>query len=97
MSDADYTVFVHLVDQDGKIVGQHDGPPEGGKMPTSLWQEGEEVLDEHEIPVDGGLSGKRLSVEVGMYRLDTGERLAAEWSGGAAAGDELQIAEISVR
>ena len=70
--DRDYTVFVHLVDADGKIVWQADREPQAGNNPTSLWIIGEQIRDEYVLPQK--LSGK-YQVQVGMYRTDTGERL----------------------
>ena len=70
--DRDYTVFVHLVDADGKIVWQADREPQAGNNPTSLWIIGEQIRDEYMLPQK--LLGK-YQVQVGMYRADTGERL----------------------
>ena len=74
--EADYTVFVHLEDPAGDVLGQHDGPPAGGGYPTSHWRKGERVADEHELVVgDGGSTTAQLLV--GMYRLETLDRLGA--------------------
>ncbi len=48
----DYTVFVHLVDQGGKLWGQGDGVPMRGMYPTSAWLPGQLVEDRHVIQVD---------------------------------------------
>ncbi len=72
----DYTVFVHLLDESGNSRGQGDGPPVGGDYPTSYWQPGEVVVDEHSIAVDGALPPGTYSVAVGLYRSADGQRLA---------------------
>jgi 4-amino-4-deoxy-L-arabinose transferase-like glycosyltransferase len=69
---ADYTVFIQLWDRDRQIAG-FDGPPLGGDYPTHWWAAGETIVDEHDLDLSG--RGDRLLV--GLYRLDTGERLAA--------------------
>lgn len=70
----DYTIFIHLVGRDGTLVAQHDGQPQGGRYPTSIWDVEEVVVDEvtltwpqEEIPVN---------IAVGLYRFETLERLA---------------------
>ncbi len=47
--EADYTVYVHLVDEEGCLLGQHDGPPRDGAYPTSWWLPGQIVVDRHTI------------------------------------------------
>lgn len=69
---ADYTVFVHFVDEQGQLVAQADGPPAGGAYPTSLWSTGEIIPDARSLPE---LPPGRISVVVGLYNPDSGERL----------------------
>jgi hypothetical protein len=79
----DYTVFVHVVDEEGTIWAQRDGVPVGGERPTSSWELGEIVPDEYEItiPVEGPREG--YSVQAGLYDGETGVRLPV--SDGATA------------
>jgi 4-amino-4-deoxy-L-arabinose transferase-like glycosyltransferase len=67
----DYTVFVHAPDQNGVISG--DAQPVDGNYPTSVWQPGEVIEDVHLLPAGHDLKIPRAAV--GLYRLDTGERL----------------------
>ncbi len=84
---AEYTVFLHLVDAQGDVVAQFDGPPAGGLYPTTLWEPGEIIKDER--PVNGlWLDGHQL--QVGLYRPDTGERLPLPGTP-AGAFDLLEI------
>ncbi len=73
--DADFTVFVHYL-RDGELLLQHDMQPGMGQLPTSIWQVGDLVLDEHPLP---GLTPDpvRDTLRVGMYRSDTVEPLGA--------------------
>lgn len=69
----DYTVFVHVLDASGKIVGQNDSQPNGGLDPTRLWQPGELVIDDIDVP----LPPSATQVEIGLYNQVTGVRLKA--------------------
>jgi 4-amino-4-deoxy-L-arabinose transferase-like glycosyltransferase len=69
-----YTVFVHLLDADGALLGQGDGPPLDGDYPTFSWSPGEELADTHVVRANVDLDrGARLSV--GLYRVEDGIRL----------------------
>lgn len=93
----DYTVFVHLMDTNGKLMAQHDGQPQEGRLPTGVWVPGELVLDEHRVPLPETLRGRRLKVLVGVYRLDTGQRLPVEAPDGTRLGDALEVADVEIR
>ena len=71
----DYTVFVHILDRDGRMVGQWDQVPAAGKSPTSGWAPGQLIADEYRVPVQAGTSDGPYQVYVGMYDPATGTRL----------------------
>jgi 4-amino-4-deoxy-L-arabinose transferase-like glycosyltransferase len=75
--EEDYTVFVHVFDEEGNLLGQDDSQPRGGRYPTSVWAEGRIVEDRHYVTISGVVSpGRhRLRIVVGMYLLETMERL----------------------
>ncbi len=73
--DRDYTVFIHLLDEEGKIWGQKDSQPLVGFYPTSFWDVGELVKDEHELTVDPNAPEGNYTLALGLYFLPTGERL----------------------
>jgi len=75
--ERDYTVFIHLVDNDGDLVGQRDSQPNNGLSPTSIWKTGEVIEDEHVISLSPATRGGRYSVRVGLYDLRTMKRLPA--------------------
>ena len=81
-----YTVFVHLLGKDGQLWGQHDGQPEGGFYPTSFWDVGEVIVDEHEIALRPDTPPGEYQIVTGLYRLATGERLAVD-AGDREMGD----------
>lgn len=70
-----YTVFTHIINTEGKIWGQKDNPPVGGAYPTTEWTAGEIVVDKYEIALDPETPPGKYLLEVGMYRLETMERL----------------------
>jgi hypothetical protein len=69
-----YTVFVHVLDRDGRQIGQQDNMPVNDQLPTSCWQPGEYVSDPYVIQRPGS-AHEPYSIEVGLYRGDTGARL----------------------
>jgi hypothetical protein len=71
----DYTVFIHLRNQAGVTVVQQDGLSLQGAYPTSRWQAGETVIDPFTLSLPANLPPGRYTLYVGLYRLDTLERL----------------------
>ncbi len=71
--DANYTVFVQLLDSRNQVVAQRDAPP--GDSPTSEWQPGAEIVDNHGVLVPHGVAPGDYRLILGMYTPETGERL----------------------
>jgi len=75
--DVDYSVFVHLVDENELIVGQRDMYPGQGTYPTTLMQPGDIIADTYAPHLAATLmTPNRIEVRAGLYNLETGERLA---------------------
>lgn len=92
--EGDYTIFVHLLDGEGHLVSQHDGPPRGGAYPVSWWRRGGRVLDAHRLPLAGWPEGP-LTLRVGMYHPETLERLPAyDGKGQRLAEDVVVFREV---
>jgi len=70
----DYTIFVHLLDQAGQLVKGKDNQPVNGSYPTGIWEPGEVIPDEYRFDTSD-LSPGEYQLEIGMYVLETGERL----------------------
>ncbi len=87
---ADYTVFLHLVDEHGRIAAQWDAQPMGGFAPTSSWRPGRTFVDPVEISMDSIPPGSYV-LYAGMYALETGERLLTE-----GGGDRIKLANVRV-
>jgi uncharacterized membrane protein len=75
--EEDYTVFTHLLDGEGRLIGGHDSMPANGWRPTSGWGTGQVMRDIHYIPFEAGHWGE-IIIEVGLYDLETGRRLELE-------------------
>ncbi|MDM8531234.1 glycosyltransferase family 39 protein [Anaerolineales bacterium HSG25] len=73
----DYNVFVQLLDSQNQVVAQHDSQPQAGTAPTSSWSVGEIISDPYMLTV-APTSGETYRLIVGLYRLDTGERLSTD-------------------
>ncbi|MFN8535464.1 MAG: DUF2723 domain-containing protein [Dehalococcoidia bacterium] len=86
---APLTVFLHLVDQAGRIVAQADGPPAGGALPTDSWLAGEQILDERRLALAGLPSGD-YRLLAGLYDPATGRRVPT----GATDAADLGILRI---
>jgi hypothetical protein len=77
-----YIVFTHLLDGEGNIYGQQDGIPAEGMYSTSSWLAGQVVEDKHHIPIAATTPTGSYRIAVGMYQLDSLERLEAIDAGG---------------
>lgn len=74
----DLNVFVHLVaDGEAQPLAQDDGSPLNGYYPTCLWVTGDVVADPREIPLPRDLPEGNYELLVGLYSLQTMERLPA--------------------
>ncbi len=89
--DTDYTVFVHLVDGNGTERGQHDSMPVNGAYPTTLWQPGEFVTDAHTLALPPDLPPDDYGLEVGLYQVETGRRLAVAGNGDKVTLDKVRV------
>jgi hypothetical protein len=94
--DEDYTVFVHILDDDDRIWGQEDIQPVRGTHPTSHWAEAEVVLDPHTLWTDQEAPLGLYELEVGVYLLRTMERLYLLDATGQAIGESLIIDLIEI-
>ena len=72
----DYSVFVHLVNDDGLTIAQTDTMPGGGLLPTSQWTPGQTRTERYAVAIPtAAYTPDRGRWVVGMYIHKTGERL----------------------
>jgi hypothetical protein len=69
-----YTVFVHLLAENGMLVAQHDGVPLFGTRPTTTWQPGQGYLDLHTLTIPAAADFTTGQLLVGLYHSETIER-----------------------
>jgi hypothetical protein len=95
--DQNYTVFTHLVDGEGRLWGQKDNSPVDGFYPTSQWEEGEIVRDQYDIDISAEALPGEYQLEVGMYRAETGERLAITDGTGQVKDNHVVLGQLQVK
>jgi hypothetical protein len=97
------SVFAHVVDAEGQLVAQQDGPPAGGSRPTTSWALDEIIVDRVGILIPAGTPAGDYQLAVGMYHPDTGERLpvvlvdAGETASLPPGGDSIGLGVIQVQ
>jgi hypothetical protein len=92
-----FKVFTHLVGARGTLLAQHDSIPDSGAAPTSEWISGEVIVDHHSLSLPIDTPGGEITVYVGMYSPDTGERPVARNSeGDLYPGGAVPLAKITV-
>jgi len=74
--EADYIVFVHVEDPDGRVERMNvDHKPAGGIYPTTQWKAGETVKDDFTIYVPSGASLRALNIWMGLWEPRSDTRL----------------------
>jgi hypothetical protein len=90
--DRNWSIFVHVVDDQGVIVAQRDRYPGMGSLATTLLRPGQTFADEYVIAIpDVSYAAAAAQIEVGLYDLMDGTRLPL-----ATGGDALFLAPVSV-
>jgi hypothetical protein len=72
-----YTSYVHVVDEQGNRIAQSDHRPGGVYYPTSLWKQGEHLLDTHTIMLPSTGHAAVYQIWAGMYLYPTIQPLGA--------------------
>jgi hypothetical protein len=88
LTTTDYTIFVHLLDADGRLVAQFDSMPDNARSPTHIWQPGDIVRDIHRLESTLPPGGALL---IGAYDLNTMTRLPARQEGQRLPDDAFRI------
>ena len=98
----DYTVFTHLLGESYNLAsgsflwGQKDSMPLDGSYPTSRWLENEVVVDSYAIAVQPDAPPGLYRIEVGMYLLETGQRIPVFDEQGQRMSDDRVMLEETI-
>ncbi len=93
----DYSAFVHVRDDAGNVIAQHDGQPRDGSYPTSVWSNGEVIPDGHTIAIPADIAPGSYAIVVGLYDPHTGARLPVADSPTRTPDGAVKIGEIKVQ
>jgi len=94
--DTAYTVFVHLVDDQGVKAGQVDRPPCLGGCPTDAWRPGDLITERYDLPLTPSASEGSYQIIVGMYDLSTGANLSWFDAQGRDLGPHLSLGVLEL-
>lgn len=98
--DQNMALFVHITDAHGNVVARRDALMRYPDYPTSQWKVGEIVVDMADMPLPA-LTPGMYSINVGVYDLDTFEKLAIREPGDGVElgenGNALLLSEFEVR
>jgi hypothetical protein len=72
---SNYKVFVHLATEGDLRAAQHDSEPQNGGAPTSTWQRGQTITDDHTLTINPSAPPGVYRLKVGLYDESTGQRL----------------------
>jgi hypothetical protein len=96
--DHDYTVFVHLIDTQGKILAAYNEQPRKGAAPTTSWRRYVPVVDPIVMPIPPDVPpGDSYRLEVGLFYLPTMERLSIVDALNHPLGDALILQPLAVQ
>ena len=92
------SVFVHLLDAQGAIIGQSDGEPGNGAFPTSSWVSGETLTDHRTVTVRADAPAGPATLVVGLYDPATDTRVPWLDAMGQSDSDSLPLPDsVEVR
>jgi hypothetical protein len=96
-AELNYSVFVHMVGDDGEIWAQSDTQPEGGSAPTATWLAGQVIVDEHYLDIAADLPPGEYTLFTGMYDSESGYRETVyDAEGHRVADDLILIGKITI-
>jgi hypothetical protein len=95
-ANEDYTVFAHVVDEEGRIWAQDDSHPVRGDYPTSFWEAQEVVADTYTLTVPGDMPPGEYELEVGLYLASSLERLPILDEEGQVLDNRVIVSTLAV-
>ena len=95
--EENYTVFTHVLGEENRIWAQHDSWPKDGNAPTSTWESGQTIADEHELTIYADTPPGVYDVEIGLYLAKTGDRLRIVGQEGRLLDDRVLLSKVRVK
>ena len=93
-----YKVFVHLFAPDDQLLVQDDSIPVNWTYPTTRWQPGEYIRDEHLLAVDPTVPSGFYTLSMGLYDAATGERVVVrDGDGNEIPEGRVVLRQVQVR
>jgi hypothetical protein len=94
----DYKVFIHLIKPDDSArVAQSDSFPILGYSPTTRWEPGEIIVDEHQVNLDENVAPGKYLLLTGIYHPETVQNLPVSGAAKVLPGDRVVLTEIEVQ
>ncbi len=92
-----WTVFVHLVAADERIVAESNSQPRAGSLPFPRWTPGDWMQDQHQLHLPANLPPGTYHLRVGLYRPDKDGRRQPVWAAdGSTLGDLAELGTLVV-
>jgi hypothetical protein len=85
--------LAHIIGANGDIVTQSDDIAARQGYPTTRWQLGQDLGDPHLIVLPADAPPGDYSMQVGLYLLDTGERVTVLQEG-VPASNFVQVDDV---
>jgi 4-amino-4-deoxy-L-arabinose transferase-like glycosyltransferase len=96
-TEEDYTVFVHLLGAQERLVAQRDTFPALGLLSTTWLEPGFRWADRYVLPLPAtAYAPDEAQIEVGLFNARTGERLAVVDSHGKPSGDNIRFGQVEI-
>ncbi len=96
--DEDYSISTQFVDENQSKAAQHDAWPQDGGAPTSSWEVGGVVVDQHALVVRPGTATGVYELRIAVYTVDDGEivHLPTVPEGGRMQSDHASLTKVRV-
>ena len=91
-----YKVFIHVVDDQGKLLAQADSRPQGYASNTNRWIPGQVVADRFELSLPPDTPPGRYQVRAGLYNEADGHRLPVLDAAGNQVDDQVMLGYFEV-
>ena len=89
--DESYKVFIHVIDDQGKLLAQTDSRPQQYASNTNRWIPGQVIVDRFEVPLPSDAPPGRYQVRVGLYNEADGQRLPVLDATGKAVDNQVLL------